>query len=463
MSWTRSLYDSSPVFLQNGMVSAYGLILKRLRYGAEFRDKLRELEASQRYGAEELAALRQRRLLALVEHASRHVPFFAAYLKDRGIPPRAVNLENFSSLLPIIRKDALRKSPGDFRSSAFRKGQLSTVHTSGTTGTPLDIVSTKSAIRENYAFFFRFLGWAGIRPGDAGASFACRILIPPGQSRPPYWRKNRAMNNTLFSSYHISEETLPHYIRELERIRPVFIDSYPSAIFVLAQYLRERGLAHRIRPKSIVTSSETLLEPQRKTIEEAFGCRVYDQYGSAEMAAFLSQCEQGSYHVHPEYGLVEIVDTEGRPLPAGETGEMVCTGFLNHAMPMLRYRIGDSAAMSKTPCACGRNFPVIESILGRTDDMLVTPDGRHIGRLDPIFKGLDSIREAQIVQIAPDAVTIKVVPGEGYEAAMGGKLVEQLGVRLGPLVKITLDPVSSIPRTAAGKFRSVVSMVKNRE
>ena len=176
------------------------------------------------------------------------------------------------------------------------------------------------------------------------------------QVEPPFWRKNWVMRNTLFSSYHISERNLGAYVDELKKIEPVFIDSYPSAIFSIGKFLLDRGIEAGIAPKAIITSSETLLDNQREVIEKAFHSRVFDQYGSAEMVGFINQCEKGSYHINPEYGIVEIIKEDGEPAKDGEPGELVCTGFVNSTMPLIRYKTGDSAI------ACEDMMPLWEGI-----------------------------------------------------------------------------------------------------
>jgi phenylacetate-CoA ligase len=264
------------------------------------------------------------------------------------------------------------------------------------------------------------------------------------------------MRNRLFSSYHLSPANAPAYSRALCAYRPDYIDSYPSSAATLAALLKEAGLAAP-RPRAIVKSSETLGASQREVIEEVFGARCFDQYGSTEQAAFVSQCEKGSYHVHPEYGIVEVVDAAGDPVRAGEEGEMLCTSFTNDALPLIRYRTGDAAVAGEPGCACGRAFPTLARILGRLDDLIVTPDGRRVGRLDPVFKGRSTIREAQIVQETPERVRVRIVEAPGYAPADGEAVRRELAIRLGPEMEIEIVTVDAIERTGSGKFRAVVN------
>jgi phenylacetate-CoA ligase len=100
---------------------------------------------------------------------------------------------------------------------------------------------------------------------------------------------------------------------------------------------------------------------------------------------------------------------------------------------------------------------VIEQLCGRADDLIITPDGRRVGRLDPVFKGRRTIREAQIVQESARELRVRIVPGPGYRDADGTAIVEELHARLGREMSVAIEPVASIERSASGKFRAVIN------
>jgi phenylacetate-CoA ligase len=313
--------------------------------------------------------------------------------------------------------------------------------------------------RKNYAFFARLKRWAGVSLSGRVATFAGRTIVPPDAVRPPFWRYNLAGNAILFSSYCLSEKNIPAYLSKLCQWSPELIDSYPSSVEALARYV----LAHQAsapQPRAVITSSETLRSDQREAISAAFRTRIFDQYGGAEQVCFISECEAGSYHVHPEYGIAEFVP--GSELGSGAGLHIVATGFTNMAMPFLRYDTDDLAVPSALGCACGRKFKTVERIVGRTDEIVVTPDGRPIGRLDPVFKGLETIRKAQIVQETLRRIRVRIVPGEGFVPAHEDSIRFELEKRLGTDVEFLFELVNDIPVGAGGKFRAVVSQVSAR-
>lgn len=450
-STATRLYFGSPVWVQNALVSAYGLRLRFLRYGRSQRRLLDELLESQWLPAEALRRLQLERLNQVLDHARRTVPLYRDRLPDAPLG----SLEELRAI-PVLHKADLRAKREAVVSGLYAGERLEEIHTGGTTGTPLTVYCDRATLQRNYAFFGRLRAWAGVRPGARTATFAGRPVVPPAQKEPPFWRMNVAGNAMLFSSYHIGPATLPHYVRRLASFCPELIDSYPSSIEPLARYVLDRGIT-TIRPRAIITSSETLDPAVRAMVMEAFGCPVLDHYGAAEMAALVTQCAEGSYHVNPEFGVVELV-RDGRTAEPGEAGEIVATGFINPVMPLVRYATGDMAAWREGECACGRAFPMLAGVEGRRDDVILTPEGRRVGRLDPIFKAVSSIYEAQIVQDAPDHVRVNVV-GREMTREDEASLLHELRLRVGPSMRIDIVRVDAIPRTSRGKFRAVVNLV----
>ena len=454
----EKIYDSAPVWAQSFFCSLYGLKLYRERYSTPWQQFYSSLLESDGLHEDKLFELQRDRLVKLLDSAKKNTEYYNSILSE--VSQRDdFTLPDLLRSVPVLEKDTFRTAPEAFLSRKYNKKQLVKINTSGTTGTPMTIHLTPEARKMNYAFFARSKKWAGIDGFERSVTFAGRLIVPQKQENPPYWRSNFFFHNSLFSSYHISEETIPLYVEAILRIQPRFIDTYPSSLYPIAEFILDKGVTD-IRPRAIITSSETLLEHQREIIEKAFDCKIYDQYGSAEQVVFACQCEHGSYHLNPEFGCLEVVDINNNPVQAGEIGEFVCTGFTNDAMPLIRYKIGDMGILSRDKCPCGRNFPVIEKIVGRVDDILITPEGRYVGRLDPIFKGMsNTIKETQIVQQAVDLVDVFIVRSDGYHEKDGNSVVTELKKRMGGRVTFNVQYVDEIPRTSSGKFRSVVNNI----
>jgi phenylacetate-CoA ligase len=264
------------------------------------------------------------------------------------------------------------------------------------------------------------------------------------------------------SIYHLSPQFLPEYLKFLRQYRPAMIMGYPSALYTIARY----ALDHDDLPaaaQAVFTTSETVTDTYRGMIEAAWQCRIYDRYAAVEGCMFASQCEYGRYHVSPEAGIIEILDAQGAPCPAGVLGEVVCTGLGNTLQPLIRYRIGDVArwAVDQT-CSCGRQMPVIEAVEGRVEDLCYTLDGREMLRFDTVFKGVVNILEAQVIQKRIDLFIIKVVPTQQFNARDIETLKHNFSLHAGEM-PVVVQVVDEIPRSQSGKFRAVICELSKDE
>ncbi len=261
------------------------------------------------------------------------------------------------------------------------------------------------------------------------------------------------------SSYHLSDVHIPHYLDAIRKYSPAYIEGYPSALEAIARFALR--VDKPLNVPVLITSAETLDSAQRALIEQGFRGKVFDQYGCAEMSVFAAQCEHGTYHIRQDYGYVEVVDEHENLVGDGEVGELVCTGFLNRRMPLIRYRIGDRGAVSnKVTCPCGLDTSVLLKLEGRRDDVVVCADGARVGRLSPVLKGFP-VRQAQYLQAVPGIVELLLVPDDRFiESRDLPMILHAVQLRLGFDTVIHIRLVDEIPRGPGGKFRAVVSSMQ---
>ena len=282
-------------------------------------------------------------------------------------------------------------------------------------------------------------------------------VAAPDQTRPPFWVYDAANRHLFFSSYHMSPRNLPHYVAALATFQPVAIAGYPSSLYLLARAQRAAG-TRKVHPTAIYAFSECLLDFQRELIEDVFRCRALNWYGNTEMCANIVECEEGELHLKLEHSFVEVLNDDNLEAGPGKCGRLVCTGFGNRAFPLIRYEIGDEVRMSEhQESRCGRGGLLVDEVIGRTEDYIVTPDGRFVGRLDHIFKDTLTVREAQLVQDDIQRIVIRIVPDEHYSTDDERALIDAARLRLGPNIRIDVERAQSIARSAGGKFRFVVS------
>ncbi len=455
--YATGLYRRSPARLQEWMLGAYGWARARIREGRSFQRKLAEIRGTQWLSADELRRFQLWTLRRILTRAGEQVPYYRRLFAERGFDPARLRDPGELAALPILRKSHVLR----WYDQLIARGHVGPTvrgRTSGTTGASLPLAQDLAAITHEHAFIRRQLEWAGWREGERRAWFRGDMIVPVGARRAPFWRYNAADNMLMMSSYHLSADSCPAYLDALRAFDPVLIQAYPSSIAYLARWLWNRGDTARVRSlRAIVTSSETVTEEQRRCIETVFGARVFDWYGLAERVAAIGTCEQGRYHVVSDYGYVEL-------LPADDgTLEIVGTGFGNALMPLVRYGTRDciEPAEPGEPCPCGRAFPLVRKVWGRLDDLIVTPDGRHVGAClhGWIFEGVQGVAEAQIVQRRADAIDIRVVTQRWLDDATRRRILAQARRRLGDEIAITISESPRIERTRNGKLRAVVSEV----
>jgi phenylacetate-CoA ligase len=441
------------------MATARGWHLDRWRYGRDLDEQVARTVEREQWTAARWNEWREDSLVRLLHHAATTVPWYRDHWAARRRGGERGSWEELERW-PVLPKSAVRISPRAFLSDRPRSRKLFEDHTSGTTGTPLSVWLDRPGVRAWYALFeARVRRWNGVHRRDRWAVIGGQPVVPVGRSDPPYWVWNAASRQLYLSALHIRAATAPAYVRAMRNHRVRWFLGYPSAIASLARAAEEAGV---LPPplEVVVTNAEPLVPRQEALIERVFTCPVRDTYGMAEAVAGASACSSGALHLWPDAGVIEVVQgAEAAPAPGGSTGRFLCTGLVNWAMPLVRYDVGDRGRLvDGSACNCGRLLPTLGAVEGRDDDMVVTRDGRFIGRLDPVFKSDLPVIEAQIVQHDLDRFEIALVPDRAFDDDCAEVLRARLREHVGD-VTVEIRTMDAIPRGANGKFRAVISEV----
>ncbi len=448
------VYNRLPAPARSVAATLRGWYLRAWRYGPATQRLVAEAQERERWSAERWQAWQAERLGYVLHRAATRVPYYReqwAARRRQGDHASWELLENW----PILEKDAVREQPRAFVADDRDVRHMFREQTSGTTGKPLVVWRSRHTIEQLYALSAaRTRLWHGVTRSDRWAMLGGQLVIPVGQRRPPFWVWNAALRQLYLSSYHLAPDLISHYLDALARYRIVYLYGYASSMAALAEGVLRLGRGD-LKLRVAITNSEALFPHQRERIAAAFQCPVRETYGMGETVAAASECGGGTLHQWPEVGIIELM-ADGHPA-AGAGGELVGTGLLNDDMPLIRYRVGDSGRLAHpgAGCACGRTLPVIAGLDGRTNDLLVTRDGRRVYWLNPVFYGLP-VREAQIVQERLDRLRVRYVPTLGFSVNAAGEIVSRLRARMGA-VEVELEEVAAVPRSAAGKLRAVVS------
>jgi phenylacetate-CoA ligase len=396
------------------------------------------------------------RLAKVLRIAATKVPYYREmWAKAGGLREgRWEDLKNW----PILKKEAVRANPQAFLVDDCNPREMYCDKTSGTSGTPLKIWSSRDTIQAWYALWeARIRMWNEVSRLDRWAILGGQQVVRGDTKRSPFWVSNWPMRQLYLSANHISKDNALAYYQAIERFQPSHLITYSSSAAALAHELLKAD-RKCTSIKVVVTNAEPLLPGQRHVIRQALAPEVRESYGMGEAVAGASECSHGRLHIWPEAGYVEVVeDLNEQPISGSKVGRLVCTSLLNLEMPLIRYEVGDRSSPPcwKCDCPCGRRLPVVQGIEGRTNDLLTTKDGRKVFWVNPVFYELP-IAEAQVIQESLDEVCVRVIPAEGFSFETERTITARLHARLGD-VQVRIKRVERIDRGANGKLRAVIS------
>ena len=435
-------------------LGAATLLVKR--YTGPFWIRRKWLKSTEWLSNQELKKIQLKLLKKLICHCYYSVPYYRRWMDQLGISVESIKSLEDIRQFPILTKQDVLQAGKSIVSTKYPTWLMRTAYTGGTTGTPMLLRRSLFSIENEHAFVRRQWDWAKIGFGDRCAYLTGRLVVKPDRENGKLYAYDPIMRELILSTYHLSPKSAKGFAMVMKKYKVKAVVGYPSAVHLLARTCLDAGI--EIELQSALTSSETLTESMRKNIAEAFRCRVFDFYGSAERVCYIFTCERGSYHVIPEYGLTELI-------PVDNSGDgrcrVVSTGFWNMAMPFIRYEMGDIVVKSNDRCSCGRAYQTIKSISGRECDVIKTPSGREFGAaiLTHLLYGTNNILESQIVQDALDHIIIEYVPSKQFSKEDLVNFKQLITHHLPSELRVDIRQVEAVKRTCDGKIKPVVSQL----
>lgn len=415
-------------------------------------EPLRQLRNSDRWDVTTISRYQLIQLNNLLHHARTDTPGYAEKFAAAGVPARLPGLAALADV-PFFTKDELRSTPDRFASTSLSVARRDTITSGGTTGTPTRFTVDRAVYQPLFTAHLHAM-WhrAGYPPGARCLDLSASLATPPGELR------EFGDGRHYLSIAQLDPLTRKHWIPVVQRLNPEFIIGFPSTVSAFARLIENEGKLPALR--GVLLASEVLLPGQREELARRLGVRVFTWYGMSELAGFASGCEHAdTYHFLPSAGIVEIVGDDGtvRNIP-GDEGEIVLTGFLNRATPFIRYRTGDRGVIGE-PCPhCRRAHAILASIDGRSQDCLLSGNGRRVP-LSALNFHSDEFRRVLVHQFVQDAaglVTLRLVALDGFGDTDRIAITALVSGRLGPGFILTLELVSLIERTPRGKIPVIV-------
>jgi len=436
----------------------------RCAKGRDISGELARLLREQYLPLPELQALQMERLRAVLAHAAAHVPYYRNLFQRIGFAPGDLRSIESLSALPPLERPTIRDRVDDLIADDVARDRLHMTTTSGSTGMPLATYHDPLAVTITAARYWRAnLAW-GHRPCDRVLRIVRRPDTADWRTAFRDWLQRVLVNDRRWYVETVDRSDLARLVEVIRRWQPRTLRGFHDKLTLIASYLEQQG--ERLHVPRIVSGAALLTAEDRARFLEFLGHEVFDHYSAEEASGMAFECEaHEGIHVAGESFVIEAI-TDGRPAKPGELGEVFVTTLTNFAMPLIRYRIGDTLTPVGSPCSCGRTLPLVRMTHGRVLDILSAPDGRAVSpsaviRVFRLFSE-SQVAQYQVVQETISRVRIRIVPKPGYSAAIEVSLAKAFGDVVGGHVQLEFEYPDSIPFDPRSKTRPIESKVPLR-
>lgn len=392
----------------------------------------------------------------IVQYHLKNTPFYQKFCKDG--PPR-----NWSEV-PIMKKDDLQCPLQARLSSDFKPKKVYIGKTSGSSGHPFIFAKDRFCHALSWAEFHDRYRWHGI---DLDRSVQARFYGIP-LDRLGYFKerlKDRFGFRYRFPIFDLSDKKMEEFLLDFEKKSFDYINGYTSSIVLFAKFLQKKNIVLKDLSPNLtlcIVTSETFFEDDKKLLEKQFGVPVVNEYGASELGLLAFQNKQGEWILNSETMFVEVVDDEGNQLPAGEEGRIVITSLYNKAHPFIRYDIGDTGTLSKKSTS---KKPILEQLLGRTNDVAILPSGKVVPGLTfyyvtkSIIEDTGRIKEFIVQQKQKGAFQIIYASEDKLSSKDEKKICSAMDTYLEPGLKITFEHKKILNRTKRGKLKQFETLI----
>ncbi|HAU30909.1 MAG TPA: capsular biosynthesis protein [Desulfotomaculum sp.] len=425
-----------------------------------FYPTYKKLVQNQRKSYEELKEEQEKQLRVMINFAYNNVPYYHNLFDDLKLNSDDIKKIRDLKKLPILTKEIIKQNWEDFKPINLNKMKYYEGATGGSTGTPLKYRLLKFDRFLAGALLYRGWGYAGFELGDKMAFLAGASLDVGTKSYLEKRAHEVARNIRKISSFDMGEKEMKQYVGMINSFKPKFLRGYASSIYFFAEWIEENKI-DIYQPIAVFTTAEKLYPNMREKIGKVFNCDVYDAYGLNDGGLGAYECsEHSGLHIDTERSIMEVVDKDGNQIKEGE-GEILATSLYNYAMPFIRYDTGDLGYIINDVCGCGRGHRLLKELVGRSVDVLVTPEGKNVHGWFFLFifwEYCKGIKEYQVVQEKLDKIVIKIVPEEDFDKKQLDKIKEIVKGRSEGW-NIEFKFVDKIERTKAGKYKFIINNV----
>lgn len=411
---------------------------------------LTRLLSNRRLSPADLRELQERKLRALVQHASEYVPYYRSLFDSVGLSPEDIRHLEDLKLIPVTTKDDLRAAGIERTISKETDLQACTLRrSSGTTGKPFEVCYGDREMRDRRLIAFRGLLSMGFSPRDR----LCLFGVPKPYRRRIHHRLGLYRTDSVSVLLPLDEQ-----IARLERMQPSYLSFWPTPMRTVLHHLGGH-LSRIVRPKAMIASAEVLPDSLRNELHADLSPELFISYYACECGEIATECRaHEGLHVNADQLILECVQEDDRPAAPGDVGAVVITSLYQHAMPLIRYRLGDLASVARKACSCGSPFPLMSPPQGRNEEVIRLPSGSILSmiRIGYALVAFDEIDQYRLIQESIDRLTLLLVMRAGSGSGLIPQVRAKVLERLGEAIHLDIQLVDSIPEERR-KFRRFIS------
>lgn len=405
-------------------------------------------------GREALEELQNRKLRAAVHHAYEHVPFYRKLFDDAGGKPDDIRTDKDLAALPVTTKKELQSRPlEEITADDIPLEGCRSMIISGPSGQPFTVYFRPQDHRFLEMLWARGFLEDGLTFTDKRVSIEYRLPFRSLIQKFGIWRKDL-----------LSVEIDPAaQVSAVKKMRPNVITGYPFDLEGLAMAVKAGGAEAEdtgINLKAAFSLGSYLSDEAREKIKGALGTAVFDFYGSGELGCIAWECEKHEgYHINSDAFVVEIAEN-GRQLPPGEEGEIICTSLQSYALPLIRYRTGDVGVLADGTCSCGRGLPLMSERKGKANTFVRTAEGKWVSPclLVNILKVIPGIDQYKALQEKDGRFVVKLAKGRFFSERTVERVRSGLSGALGK-TEIVIEVMDRIPADRPGEVWSIRSKI----
>jgi phenylacetate-CoA ligase len=417
------------------------LFRNKLLNNEKFQQYYKLLNDSQNLSSDKIKEYQLEQLKSVLSYAYNNVPYYTNLFNKIGFDYSKISSLSDINVIPFLTKEIIRENFDKLTSKEKVAGGYYVATTGGSTGEPLKVLLDYDSIFKENAFVYFFRKRLGYEFNDKLATFRG---VEFGDN---LWKFNPMHNELVFSPFKLSKQTLGAYVKKIEKFNPQYLNGYLSCLYLFAKLLEENGIKLKLNLKGIFLISENIDDEQRSFLENFFGVKSSTFYGHSERCVIAEEPVKGLYKPSPFYGCTELIE--------GTTGyEIVSTGFLNHTMPLIRYKTGDICKKEGDLIAIQGRWNVDDYLLGVHDEKIFHSAFNFHSE---IFK---NVTNYQFLQEQKGEAELLLIVNKDFKSGELSNMRREIDKKTKDIINFNIRVVDTLLLSPRGKFKRFISKVK---